>query len=65
MSKFEKAYNEIMSEISRKKLVRNISRFDYEILENTFLSNKSIGDIICVSILPSPYLLINDIIIKL
>ena len=65
MSKFEKTYNEIMSEISNKKLVRNISRFDYEILENTFLYNKSIGDIICESILPSPYMLINDIISKL
>lgn len=55
-NEFEKTYN---------KLVRNISRFDYEILENTFLINESIGDIICESILPSPYMLINDILEKL
>jgi hypothetical protein len=65
MSKFENTYNEIIRKFSNKKLVRNISRFDYEILENTFLHNKTIGDIICESILPSPYMLINDIINKL
>lgn len=56
MKKFNNTYKSIM---------RNISRFDFEILENAFLINENIGDIICESILPSPFLLINDIISKL
>lgn len=56
MNEFDKTYNIIM---------RNISRYDYEILENAFLINENIGDVICESILPSPYMLINDIISKL
>lgn len=56
MNKFNETYKSIM---------RNVSRYDYEILENTFLVNENIEDIICESILPSPYLLINDIIRKL
>jgi len=65
MNKFKKTYNNIINEFLNKKLVRNISRYDYEISENNFLINENIGDIICESILPSPYKLINDIINKL
>jgi hypothetical protein len=57
-------FNEMLDQIIKKNLSRSIKTCEYD--PNFFDVKKIIiGDIICESILPSPYMLINDIINKL